>query len=519
MMPATFADSHTTNSLLALAEQEISTSGDELAGAYRKATRALVRHFPEGQLLFTDFNIRTLRDWIVAMLCAGCSLQTVLYYLENVAAIYNKGVRIGLAPKTDAFRQLKAELLAADGETVSRTVKDSLNALSRLAKGRARMVGEMQYYADLLLFSFYTRGLSIAEMLSLTAADLPGLPPEADAIAQRYREPRRRSIFPRGAIANVEQRTKMIAHHAGIDTPPDMSVGQITGRLWILAALRLGIPAESIAGCRMPGSADLAILSFAETAATELPEDEIRDITRRVAASISSNPLHWHVMKLRPRHTYDEVRSRLSTARFKHIDYFYPHDEISRRIGKRLEFRQKPILPYVLFFRSKDTDIAPMFKHIGDLAWCYRNNRRGAYAEIPRHEMERFQRTIGSFTPDFEVTPLGTTETLGIGRRVRVTGGPMAGYEGEIYDIADPAPAVSANVTNSPAASADDSNSPVASADVTNTPAASADDSNSPAASAERSAPAVKLFRLHVLADNGIEWKMTIDARQLEPLD
>lgn len=490
MMPATSSDFHTSSSLLLLAEQEISSSGAELAGAYRKATRALVRHFPEGQLLFTDFNARTLRDWIVALLCAGCSLRTVLYYLENVAAIYNKGVRLGMAPKTDAFRTLKAELLSADGETVSRTVKDSLNALSRLAKGRAKMTGEMQYYADLLLFSFYTRGLSIAEMLALTANDLPGLAPEADAIAQKYREPRRRSIFPRGAVATVEQRTKMIAHHVGIDTPPDMSVGEITSRLWILAALRLGIPADAIAGCRLPRSADLAILSFAKTAAAELPEEEIREITRRVAASISSNPLHWHVMKLRPRHTYEEIRSRLKTARFKHIDYFYPHDEISRRIGKRLEFKQKPILPYVLFFRSKDTDIAPMFKHIGDLAWCYRNNRRGTYAEIPKTEMERFQRTIGSFTPDFEVQPLGTTP-LGIGRKVRVTGGPMAGYEGEIYDVVESDAAPSASPVNS----------------------ASGD------ASSEASESTVKLFRLHVLADNGIEWKMTIDGRQLEPLD
>ncbi len=96
-----------TNNLLTLAQQEIDDSGAELAGAYRKATRALVKHFPSGQLLFTDFNERTLRDWIVAMLCGNCSLQTVLYYLENVAALYNKAVKLGKARKTDVFRRLK----------------------------------------------------------------------------------------------------------------------------------------------------------------------------------------------------------------------------------------------------------------------------------------------------------------------------------------------------------------------------------------------------------------------------
>ncbi len=224
-MTPTLSDSQSVNSLLTLAEQEISSVGAELAGAYRKATRALVRHFPEGQLLFSDINRRTLRDWIVAMLCGNCSLQTVLYYLENVAALYNKAVKLGKAPKTDAFRRLKAELLETKGEALSRTVKDSLSSLSRLAKGRAPLTGDMQYYGDLLLFSFYCRGLSVAEMLSMTAEELKDMPEEAVAIAEKYRDKRREKIFPRGAVGNVEQRTKMIAHYIGLDTPPDMTVG------------------------------------------------------------------------------------------------------------------------------------------------------------------------------------------------------------------------------------------------------------------------------------------------------
>ncbi|MDE6794733.1 MAG: hypothetical protein K2J63_05445 [Muribaculaceae bacterium] len=456
------------NNLLTLAQQEIDDSGAELAGAYRKATRALVKHFPSGQLLFTDFNIRTLRDWIVAMLCGNCSLQTVLYYLENVAALYNKAVKLGQAPKTDAFRQLKAELLETKGDSLSRTVKDSLSSLSRLAKGRAPLTGDMVYYGDLLLFSFYNRGLSIPEILGMTADDLADMPEEAVTIADKYREKRREKIFPRGAVNTVEQRTKMIAHHIGLDTPPDMTVGEITSRLWILAALRLGIPAGTIAQCNLPQSADLAVLEFAKTDSEPISDAEIRHITRQVADSITYNPEHWHVMKLRAHHSYEEVRDRLKTAKFKHIEYFYPQEEISRKIGKKLEFEHRPILPYVLFFRSKDTDIAPMFKHIGDIAWCYRYTPKGAYAVVPPAEMSRFQRTIGHFTPDFDIQPLGTSK-IGIGEMVRVIGGPMAGYEGVVYAIED--------------------------------------GSNT------------RLFRLQVLAENGIEWKMDIDERQIERLD
>ena len=507
---------HIYNNLLTLAEQEIGASGAELAGAYRKATRALVKHFPSGQLLFTDFNLRTLRDWIAAMLCGGASLQTVLYYLENVAAIYNKGVKLGQAPKTDAFRILKAELLETEGESLSRTVKDSLGALSRLAKGRAPITDGMQYYADLLLFSFYNRGLSISDILALTTDDLESMPEEALAIAGRYRAKRREKIFPRGAVENVERRTKMIAHHVGLDTPPDMTVGEITCRLWILAALRLGIPAGTIARCDLPHGRDLAVLDFArrevsevgfadsvsapdsvglsDLSAVELPQSEITRIAKQVADSITYNPEHWHVMKLRPHHTYEEVRDRLKSAKFKHIDYFYPQEEISRKIGKKLEFEQKPVLPYVLFFRSKDTDIAPMFKHIGDIAWCYRNTPKGAYAVISPVEMMRFQRTIGSFTPDISIKPLGTTPGIGVGQWVRVIGGPMAGYEGEVYDILE-----SPDVPEA-------------------TPVATDDRSVTADADSSRPSSKAKLFRLHILADNGIEWKMDIDERQLEPI-
>lgn len=460
------------NSLLTLAQQEIDESGAELAGAYRKATRALVKYFPSGQLLFSDFTQAALRDWIVSMLCNNCSLRTVLYYLENVAAIYNKGVKLGQARKTNSFSILKAELLATQGDTWGRGIKDSLNSLSRLAKGSLTLRdGDMRYYADLLLFSFYNRGLAISEILNLTSKDLEGMPEEALKIAEKYRIPRRERIFPRGAVDNVEKRTKMMAHYAGIDTPPDMSVGEITARLWILAALRLGIPASTIAQCRLPQTADLALLNFAQDDEVDISEEEVRRITSEVARSVIYNPLRWHVMKLRPHRAYEEVVGRLKTSKFKHIEYFYPQDEISHKIGKKLEFERKPILPYVVFFRSKDTDIAPMFKQIGDLAWCYRYTSRGAYAVISSSEMDRFQRTIGHFTPDFSIEPLGTT-SVSIGERVRITGGPMAGYEGVVYKIDEP----TSSTSN------------------------------------------VRLFRLHVIGANGIEWKLAVDERQIEIL-
>ncbi len=51
--------------------------------------------------------------------------------------------------------------------------------------------------------------------------------------------------------------------------------------------------------------------------------------------------------------------------------------------------------------------------------------------------MANFQRCIGQFTPDVkvELSDLGTK--LACGRKVRVVGGIMQGYEGEIIDVED----------------------------------------------------------------------------------
>jgi hypothetical protein len=104
--------------------------------------------------------------------------------------------------------------------------------------------------------------------------------------------------------------------------------------------------------------------------------------------------------------------------------------------NKKIIKREMPYIPGLLFFKIGENNIAPLFREIGDLAWCYRErpSQDAPYSIIPRSEMERFQRFVGKFTDDVEIS-LSGKESLGIGRRVRITGGLMEGYEGEIYDI------------------------------------------------------------------------------------
>ncbi len=118
------------------------------------------------------------------------------------------------------------------------------------------------------------------------------------------------------------------------------------------------------------------------------------------------------------------------------VTLYYPTREIVFKENKKIIKREVPYIPGLLFFRIGTNQIVPLMREIGDLAWCYkeRNSPGANYSVIPRVEMERFQRYVGKFTEDVEME-LASNSSLGIGRRVRITGGMMEGYEGEIQDI------------------------------------------------------------------------------------
>lgn len=145
-------------------------------------------------------------------------------------------------------------------------------------------------------------------------------------------------------------------------------------------------------------------------------------------------------MKLRARVTYQEMQDHVR----KYYDdkcpfeFFYPYDEIKKRIGKKLVTESVPVIKDIVFFRARVTDIFPLFCKIGDIAWCYTTTGKpgGDYAAIPRHQFERFQETIGQFTSDYEVAPIGGFEPEE-GERVVVLSGLLADREFDISKIED----------------------------------------------------------------------------------
>ena len=110
-----------------------------------------------------------------------------------------------------------------------------------------------------------------------------------------------------------------------------------------------------------------------------------------------------------------------------------------------------------------------MFALIGDKAWCYRvTNTPGApYAAISSRDMRRFQAAIGVFTPDIEIHTLGEL-TPRPGESVIIIKAGFDNREGEVEEVINDG--------------------------------------------------ATTIFRIKLSTDQGYEWRMDLDARQIQPL-
>ncbi len=446
--------------------------GKAVATAYRKAVGALVKYFPSDELDFEAINESNLRDWVVAMLLDNLTVVTVKYYLENIAAIYNKAVKAGLAVKTDAFSVLLTQLSSVEVLGWDIDADKDLKLLNELAIGTKPYPPGLTYYVDLFMFSVFNMGMSVEDMLKLSATDTEKMCRQARIIAQKYISPRRNRVFPRGNAADVERKISVALHYLGFDNKVASSVSDFSGVVWIQAALRLGIPVVVVRSIIARVSSGMAAIAMSEEA-VEVSASEKAELAERVAESIVSNPRRWHVMKLRQGVVFDKVKDTLKLAGFRFPTFFYPCEEMAKRIGKKLVYKEQAIIPDIVFFKCTDSDVLPMFRIIGGLAWCYRNDRSGSYAVVPQREMDRFQQMIGIFTPEFDLMPLGTNR-IEPGCWVRITGGAMDGYEGEVCMPAGGEGKVNADGTRS------------------------------------------RVFRLNLFGNNGVEWMVDIDERMME---
>lgn len=217
----------------------------------------------------------------------------------------------------------------------------------------------------------------------------------------------------------------------GLFTEDDMAA------LWIRKAMESGIPFCKIRGIISRIPAQFAYLSAIPQVAVE--QDERLRILRHVADALIRFQPEWHVMKLRRNVSVEQlediIRDRLPGTGDE-VTFFYPKRSVVSKVGKKTVKEEIPYLPGILFFKVRTDKVTAIFREIGEYAWCYRrtNSPDSPYTVIPGREMELFQLATGQFSDDINME-ITSGEPIGIGRKVRILTGPMAGKETVVYDI------------------------------------------------------------------------------------
>lgn len=435
-----------------------------------------------------------LSSWLISLWLAGASFKSARLYLDIISGLYQGCAKDGAWPLSKDFARVKAELADLGEDAWKKGIDDEIfsRALS-LTKGSSRLEGDMGVAADLVLYSLVNGCMPIMKVAMLTRADVPADDPESRAIALRQLAgTNRKYVFPLGQSVLTRRQVSLRVQQLVTDLfrsrrlPLADNVADVIEGLWAYAALRLNFSPEKVIYHlgRVPRA--LPVLSLADPSnnsnssnnsdlspqrIVDNAENDDNSANGAIAQLFLSNPLGWYVMTMRPGVKFEALdqRVRAESPSLPPITLFYPCEEISRVIKKKVVLRQRPFIPRVVFFQTRSADVARIFSRIGDIAWCYTTSGRpGApYARIAKAQFERFQAAVASFTPDCEVAESGALP-FRENDRVKVVGGLFSGREGEFKAVLQ-------------------------------------EDDNT-------------VYRIQLIGDNGIDWRVNVDPRLVTSL-
>jgi site-specific recombinase XerD len=195
----------------------------------------------------------------------GVSMNSISCYMRALRSVYNKAVDDGLSPQRQPFKNVYTGIC----KTEKRAVDERL--IMQLKKLNLSEAGELSVARDLFLFSFYTRGMSFVDMVSLTHEHIQSgyllytrsktgqslsvkMEPCIEEIIARYRHETLGNFLlpiyrhssknnPSSALRIYNKRLRRISALMGLEKPLTSYVARHT---WATIALRKGIPLQVI---------------------------------------------------------------------------------------------------------------------------------------------------------------------------------------------------------------------------------------------------------------------------------
>ncbi len=454
---------HTNREFFDFFRSRLSDLSAETASKYSRTISDLDCFLTGHRLSRSDISPAMVADWAAELFRQGLAVNTVVRHLNILSALIKSAAKKDLLTPDDSPRQLAKFL--GDKKIQHSTF---IPVLREILKKQS----DLNVYEDLLLFSLVNGALPVEEVAMIKKGDTDKYNNEVSRlIITRNQSPRREYVFDlRQSYATPRQIRSAIAEGLKplwekIEIPVNADPHDAVRSLWAACAMSGGATASEALG-RLQGPAPYSLPEFC------IPANDTGD-TRLWDNAVHSMIAHdlpvWYAMHLRKGVDFDDLRKEIADRVRPVPELFYPSETVKRRVGNKTVFEEHPFISRTAFFKSRQENILPMFALIGDKAWCYRvTNTPGApYAAISSRDMRRFQAAIGVFTPDIEIHPLGEL-TPHPGESVIIIKAGFENREGEVEEV------ISDGSTT--------------------------------------------LFRIKLSTDQGYEWRMDLDARQIQPI-
>ena len=398
---------------------------NETFKSYRKILLSFEHFALERYFYDAPFSQELVFEWYAYLRLKGHTQCKSFYYIDKLGNLYSAVSKKKKSPDLAFFKNIRKKIKETDPNEKSPlpvTFKN-VETLFNILKDKNRHPVFSSLGFDLLIYSLSNGALSLKELVDLKKESLQEAVGPSRSIAEKYYAPKRKYIFPLSQSTATKKQSREMADaeirkalaYIGI-SPGDTDA--LLRCLWICIAVRIGVSPSAAAEAfpLLPESypflslnSSFCILNSESLSPLGVGGSAFCILNSKVAETLCIEVKHWYAMRLRPYVKYDQLIAGLAALESKELlpELFYPREEIARRAGKKIVWKEKPVINDIVFFKTKPDNIYPLFRHIWEIAWCYRDISGKGYAAIPDSAMAQFQEAIGYFTPDFEIAPAG----------------------------------------------------------------------------------------------------------------